>query len=367
MPFDPVEKTRAFLATITLNSRVALLHDDDPDGVCSGVLVTRLLQRAKHLDLTHRQTAPHDPFSSRLVNGLITRGITHVIVCDLSIDKSPTVVKQAEHHFHILSLDHHQLLHDVNSERTTLIKPHLFWNGKDPAKYCTSKLAYDIGNAIVDLSDSEWLAMTGSISDIATEPWTDWMRTVFTKYHAEMKVDLFQTLFGKVAITINDTIAYDEKLVGDAFDTVFKAKTPQDVLNSPLKTYHDAIQAEMDKWINEFNKHAEQLPDAKLKILEIDTPYGIRSALISQLSFTHDTKNTLILWQRNGDRVEFSSRNQTGDVPLNDVMREAVAGLLETDGGGHRKAAGGHCNAKDWPDVKQRIINALTARNLPHP
>jgi hypothetical protein len=258
-------------------------------------------------------------------------------------------------------------LHDVNSERTTLIKPHLFWNGKDPAKYCTSKLAYDIGNVIVDLSDSEWLAMTGSISDIATEPWQDWTRAVFTKYHAQLNTDLFQTLFGQVAITINNTIAYDEKLVGDAFDAVLKAKTPHDVLNSPLKTYHNAIHAEMDKWINEFNSHAEHISEAKLKLLEINTPYGIRSALISQLSFTHDTKNTLILWQRNGNRIDFSSRNQTGDVPLHDVMREAVAGLPDTDGGGHRKAAGGHCRTQDWPLVKKRIIDALTARNLPHP
>ncbi len=361
MPFDPVQRTRDFLETITPSSKIALLHDDDPDGTCSGVLATRLLKRSTGKELSHRQVAPHEPFLMGITPTLAARGITHVIICDLSIDRNPDKIKEAEKHFHILSFDHHKLLNDVNSGRTFLIKPHLFWNGKDPSKYCTSKLAYDVGNHITDLSDGDWLALTGSICDIATEPWKDWMQSVFSKYHELLPTDLFTSLFGKVGLTISDALAYETTFDERVFQTVLAAHTPADVIQSPLKQYHDAIQNEINKWIALFKEKADHFPQAHLKSLELNTPYHIRSTLNTILSFTHDKLNTILLYQRRDNVVNFSTRNQSGTVPLNDVLREAIADLPDSEGGGHPKAAGGHCNAKDWPIVKQRITDQLRA------
>ncbi len=227
MAFDPVERTRAFLKTITPTSRVALLHDDDPDGVCSGVLATKLLKRAAGMDFHHRQIAPHEPFTT--------------------------------------------------------------------------------------------------------------------------------------GITISDALAYDTTFDERVFQTVLRAQKPEDVIQSPLKQYHDAIQNEINKWIIRFKEEADYLPEARLKILELHPPYHIRSTLNTILSFTHDTLNTILLYQQRDNVINFSTRNQTGLVPLNDVLREAIAGLSDSEGGGHPKAAGGHCDAKDWPIVKQRITDQLRA------
>jgi single-stranded DNA-specific DHH superfamily exonuclease len=83
-----VNKFKDFINSITKKDRVAVIHHTDPDGVCSGVIISKLVERArkKKIDLRINQKGNIHHITDRTLKKLKSKEINKVIITDLTVD-----------------------------------------------------------------------------------------------------------------------------------------------------------------------------------------------------------------------------------------------------------------------------------------
>lgn len=349
-----------FVKGISKEDKVGLFYDGDPDGVCSGSLVATALKRIHDKELTISLSSSRTNYGITFehTEALRKAGVTKVITCDNAIEEKPEPVDAIAQFADVLEIDNHAIVGEFKSKNILMIKPQKYVEGINPSRYCTSKMAYDLFSRHCDLSDRDWIAVTGSISDIATEPWMDWVKSVFDKYGWEMKDDLFKTVPGQVAIYINDAICFDMKNIDEAFNAVLESKSAQEVMDSSIKNYHDAVETEIQKWVSDAKENAEWHEDLKLMFYEVNPKYKIKSALSTILGLKYYDW-TIILAAPDGDTMTISARSNTSKVAVNKLLQVAFEGLPGAVGGGHVPAAGGACKVSDYPKFKENVLKLI--------
>ncbi|MBI4450619.1 DHH family phosphoesterase [Candidatus Woesearchaeota archaeon] len=354
----PFERAQEFIKALKPEDRVAIIHDNDPDGISAAVILSKLISslRGKPPDLVMHQNGGDKHITPATLKILKDNMINRLITADLSVDGDPASIHVAETFARILAIDHHRTMHDINSSTTILLRPE-FFSEVAPNKYCTAKLAYDLANSIRPFPELDWLAVVGSIADIAYEPWMDWINEVFTKYKQKMRKDPFDSAFGKIADYISLTESYNEKLVPLCYTTLFNAKTPSDVLKSKLKQYHGIMRQEQQRWIRAMPKKAERHGD--IIFYHVQSKHHLKGNISTLLSLKHP-HTTFILYDFREGIASVSSRRHDGTVKLNEVLNSATYGLPGAKGGGHVPAAGARLRAQDWPVFKERVLKLLS-------
>jgi len=360
-----IDRFTDFFRDLTPEDNIALIHDGDPDGICSAAIVARVLTKLKlkpTLVLSHGGAKLFTDEEIRLLKKI---NITKVITTDISFDEEPSRVKQVERFAYLLIIDHHALFHDINSKKTILFKPQLFLEGSNPAKYCSSKLVYDYGNKVADVSDADWIAAVGLISDIGADLFSTFVRNVFKRYRLKPPrislknyQQLFETKLGKVSIAINNALVYNPKNAKLAYRIVRDARNYNDVLNSPLKKYHDAIQNEIDTYEKNFMKRATIYPELELALYEIPSKYNVKSALCTILALKY-THLTIILYTRTNGIVRVSTRRNDYRVDLSGVLSAITKHVPGMQGGGHIPSAGAVVPTSHFELFKKLLLEKL--------
>jgi len=162
-----VNRFKKFITSITSKDRVAVIHHTDPDGVCSGVIISKVVERirGKKIDLRINQYHAAHRILDETIKQLKKKKINKVITTDLATDEDPINIRKLAKFADILIIDHHPVLHKFPLKNVIVIKSKLI---SSKAPYCASKMCYDLGSLVKDVSDLDWLAVVGSIGDIAT-------------------------------------------------------------------------------------------------------------------------------------------------------------------------------------------------------
>jgi single-stranded DNA-specific DHH superfamily exonuclease len=352
-----------FMRGIKPHDRVALLHDKDPDGVSAGVIIARTLVRLRGRGPDLRLNAPRNVYSltPEHVKTMRRKRISVLIVADISADHEPQLVRKVSRFARVILIDHHKLYTKFKERNILVIKPQLLQSRLEPAGWCTAKFAYDLGSRLVDLSDCDWLAATGSIADIATRQWKPWLAATMRRHKVKPNKDLFKTTFGRTAVTINNALVYSLGKMPQVFRICFNARKPDDVLRSPLRRYHGRIEREINKWVKQMPRKAEQWPERQLVIYTVTPDYNIKSTLSTILALKHP-HTTLILLSRDGPLLSISARRNDKKVAMNNLLECAIAGIKGASAGGHIPAAGGRLPAKDVVRFKKQILHCLAIR-----
>jgi single-stranded DNA-specific DHH superfamily exonuclease len=350
----------AFIDAITPEDKVGLFYDDDPDGVCSGSLVVTALERFRNNKITLALSSDRGKYgmTEEHVKKFKKAGITKVITCDNAIEEHTEPVEAIAKFADVLEIDNHAICGSFKSPRILMMKPQLYVEDIDYSKYCTSKLVYDLFSRHGDLRDRDWVAVTGCITDISTEPWMAWIKTVAKKYRIKLQKDKFKTEFGRVGIYINDAISYNPKNVAEALRETLAARNPKELLNSSLKKYHAEVEAELRKWIDALKTRGEWYPDLSLVFYQVAPKFRIKSALSTILGLNYPHL-TLVIASPEGTNMTLSARRGDKTIAVNRLFQLALEGLPGAAGGGHIPAAGGACKVKDFPKFKNRVIELL--------
>lgn len=352
-----IEKIDRFIKELNSNTKIALLHDADPDGVCSAVIFAKAIERLRNKKINYIIKQKHNDIaiSDETIKKLKQLKPDWLVITDKSVDTNPKSVKEAEKYCCLLIFDHHKILADLNSERTIFAKSHYFGLKIDPSYYPTTKLVYDTFSKYTDLTDLDWIAAVGIIADYAQKEWKDFLNKVFEKYKVEKGSNYFDTPIGKVSALIASADAYGKP--EDAFEILYNTKSYQEMHKSKLKEYQMTVQKEIDRILDEFDSKAEKYDD--FYYYEINSPYLLNSRISTIVSMKEPNK-TFIVLQREGDYYTISTRRQDKKIALNELLAKAVEGLTNASGGGHVAAAGGKFLAKDMDIVKKRIIEMLS-------
>ncbi len=353
-------KFDAFIKKITPSDVLGLFHDADSDGISSGALVATAIQRIRGRlpDVRLFPAGASHTIRDEDVANLRKAGVTKFISCDVALDNMPEVAEKIASFADVLIIDHHALYKPFKAKNILLIKPQLYTDLPKPSQYCTSKMAYDLFSRHVNLEDKDWLAVAGCISDIAVEPWKEWVKSVFKKYNLPMNKDLFKTKLGQVGIYINDTASYDTNEIHKAFTAAVEAKTFKELLDSPIKKYHAIIEKEIIKWTKHIKTKGEWHPELKLVFYQVTPKYSVKSAVTTILGLKYK-KEIIVVSAPEHNKVTISLRCNDQHVAVNNLLVEALKGLPDASGGGHIPAAGGRCNVKDYPTVKDNIMRLL--------
>jgi len=353
---DVIQRIDSFVASLTKETKIALLHDTDPDGVCSAVLFSKAIERLRGKTIDFRILQKHNDVSitKESVEILKESKPDWLIITDKSVDNNPTTVKDAEKYCKIIIFDHHKILADMNSEKTIFAKSQLINPDIEGVFYPTTKLVYDIFSKYADLTDLDWMAAVGIIADMAQKQWITFLDSTFAKYDLHKGTNYFDTPIGKVSalISIADTCGKSE----EAFDVIYESKTYKDVHNSKLKEYKYNVQKEIDRLLEEFDAKTERYKE--LCYYEIESPYVLNS-MISTILSMRDKNTTIVVVQKIGDECNISARRQDNKIGMNSMLAKAVEGLSNATGGGHWPAAGGKFWAKDKDLVKKRILEMI--------
>jgi single-stranded DNA-specific DHH superfamily exonuclease len=348
-----LEKVDSFLRDITPQDKVCIIHDTDPDGVCSAVIMAKCIERLRgnKIDLRIPLDKKQYGLTDSMIKKIKQKKITKLITTDFSAEHNIPALKEIEKQADILVVDHHKLYADYKSSKTILYKPQYFTT-IEPSTYCTAKLAYDAASRVTDVKDLDWMAAAACIADIATAPWKSWLAAVFKKYKVAPKKNQFQTDIGQVAVTISSAEVYDTKLVPKCFDIFYTAKKPKDIINSSFGKYKRIIDKELNKHLKLFEKKAEKHGD--LRLYEFASKYRIHSPLSTILGLKHPHK-TVIIINTGFPKAAVSARRHDRKVAVNTLLENAVKGIPDSNAGGHTPAAGGGFPKKYLKTFKARI------------
>lgn len=351
-----IQRTEQFLRDITTEDKVCIIHDTDPDGVCSAVIIAKCIERlrGKKIELHIPLEKEEYGITSRMIKQIQKHKITKLITLDFSAEQNLPVIKKLEKQADILVIDHHKIYADYKSSKTILYKPQYFTK-IEPSTYCTAKLAYDLTSRITDVSDLDWMAAAASIADIAAAPWKEWLAQVFKKYKMKITKELFKSELGKVAAIISSTEVYDVRLIPKCYEIVYKTKKPKDLFKSKLGKYNNIIDDELNKHIRLFKTKAKR--KGELRVYEMSSKYRIHSPISTLLALKYPRKTIIIINKKN-KIIAVSARREDSKVAVNKLLENAIKGFKGANAGGHTPAAGAGFHKKYLKKFKERIWNS---------
>lgn len=350
-----INRFREFISSTAPEDRVAVIHHTDPDGVCSGVIISKVIERARgrKIDLRINQNHAAHRILDETIIQLKKKRINKVITTDLAADEDPAAIKRLAGFADILVIDHHPVLHKFPLKNIVIIKSALI---SDAGPYCASKMCYDLGNTVADISDLDWLAVVGSIGDIATGPWKKWVSSVFKKHCVKLNNNLFDTEFGEISKIISSAETFSHKNVKECFEVLYSAKDYKSVLKSGLGRFKKKIDAELDYHTQHLNNLA--YVDKDLIYYEIRPRYNIKSPLSTILGLKYPAR-TVFIADITKNPVRVSARSQKIKVAVNKVLVSAIKGIDDAYGGGHAVSSGAVVPKKDYHKFKERIFKYL--------
>src|SRR3989338_3386777 len=219
---DVIKRIDEFVNSLDKDTKIGLIHDTDPDGICSGVLFNKAVERIRYRGVDFRIKQKHNDvgLTRETLDEIKSLKPDWVVVTDKAVDSDPVMFHEAEKYCKFLIFDHHRILADLNSEQTIFVKSQYINPKIDGSLYPTTKLVYDLLSKHVDLTDLDWIAAVGVISDMAQIQWTDFLDTVFAKYNVAKGTNYFDSSIGKVSGLISTA------------DTCGKSDESFEVLNS---------------------------------------------------------------------------------------------------------------------------------------
>ena len=349
---------------ICVTDCIAILHDTDPDGICSAVITAKAIERlrARPVDYIIHQDHGDVGITEQTITFLKKNKVNVLITVDKPIDQDPLTVQRCEEICEILVFDHHKYINDISSERCFFIKPHMFAPPEiDDSQYPTSRMVYDLFYPAVDIKDTDWIMAVGVIADAAYKTWKFAIDGVFERYRITKTEDIYKSQLAGVSKIITSTAIVAPQEIDNIFETIYHAKDYQDVLNSPLKKHQEKFDHELTYWIEHVKTKAELYPKQNTLIYYVTPKYSIKSVLSTLLSIKQYPGWTIICAeeQPKTEMINISIRNQSGKVNCIELIRTCTEGLEGASGGGHLPAVGGRIKKKDYKIFHERLLEKM--------
>lgn len=331
-------EAKEFLDNITNEDKVAIIHHDDGDGFCSGIL---------YYDWCKNKNAIVEEFSyeigkSKLKNFDLEK-FNKIILTDLAsgfIAEQLNVISDKK----IFYTDHHPEEGVFPKEVLTFITSK---DGYIPSSRTAGELT----------RLKPFLALIGTITD-SGDLYSE--NEDFINSHLKelgMTLDDFKK---DISSVISNTLSYLDKDYKKAFKLLHKLKSIEDVKN--LKQYADKIEDEIEKFVDEFEEKKEMIASANFYYFE--PVLNVKGPVTGIISHSDHKKIYLFASPKeDGKYISLSARNTSQKPNMAEMLRAGVEGLEEGNAGGHPPAAGGRIRKQDLEKFKQNIREFLESKS----
>lgn len=317
--------------------------DNDPDGLCSFLLLQRYIGRGKGVPIKSFPELTEDYF--RKIDEL---NADYIFILDKPVVSKEFFKRVEEINMPTVWIDHHTIDKSEIPDFVNYYNP-LFNEGKhnEPVTY----LCYKITEKKEDL----WLAVAGCISDHFVPDFY----CEFLKRYLDLgfKTDrpfgiLYNSQIGKVARIFSFALKDRTTNVINMLKFLMKVKSPYEVLdeNSKNRIMHERFN-EIDKRYRKFIEKAKSnVTDAKILFFQYSSDLSISADLSNQLSYLFPEK--IIVVMRVLDIT--TSISVRGENVRKKVLK-ALEGLEGASGGGHENAVGAKIKTEDLEKFKNSL------------
>ena len=310
-----------FLGSLNDADVIALIsHKADLDGIISAKVISQAIEP----DLV--RLVDYAELNAALIEELHRNKVTKIIISDLNFKRREDIFK-LESFASLLIIDHHQFTEDFNSEKT------VFMNAQG---MCAAYLSYYLFSKEQDLKSLEWAVACASLSDWCWKANQRFLFSVFVQYGEKFVAgdeEVKQGKFWEFQYQLYLALIYDKDRIINFYE-VFPTKFGE--LGSLAKNTRE-VQEEVDRALIAFDRD-KKLIDNRY-VWEFSGKFGVRELIINIRSHEHPTA-TFIIYILSKDFIKCSFRRQDRGEDVSILARELVKGFEESDGGGHKAAAG---------------------------
>ena len=373
IPPDKVKDVAEFLSGIK-NKRVAIIHHDDGDGICAGVLAEKIMEnRGNKINQFTTRIVPR--VTDDLYKEVAVLKPELIIMTDFAdkTDKSANRFIE-ELGCDVVIVDHHVWKDYKFHKRVLYANPRV---DIDKDRYTpASAYMYMIGvEACDNFERYNWIASLGTMTDFGVSENEEIVKVALEKYNDLFECgtldnrELFGTTFGSIGNALSSGVSWGG---WEAVDMITEAlslvDSPYEFLDAETKELKKIwsefrkIDTEIDRLVADFfrgyGKDDKSDGKSPVVIYEIKSDYYLKSEISTIISSRVDPEKVVIIWQEYEDEIKISFRNQSGDFNMNEIVSSAVHGL-EASGGGHPKASGANVSKKDFKEFMGRVVRKI--------
>ncbi len=334
-----------FIAKLQSKQGVVIIHDDDPDGICSAVLLSKCCSRIVSANPAVHSTEYGQSLTPKLLRMLRKDDPQAIIFTDVPAIPQ-NLLSEAAEIAEILILDHH---YPENYQKAIYANPRLL---KALAYLPSSYLAFHVATALGLPRTLCWIAGVGVLSDHGVEN----CRQLFTLIRSEFpdlvgnaKVEdvslMDESPLGVLTKTITSaTVASPGQGAQVAFKALNAADTYRDILEGSrpdfrqLREWNQMVEYEFQSVIGDARRSVVRL-GRKVVVYRFQSRLRIKSLVANYLPRLFGDNIVLVI-QKDGKYTHVSLRRGDGNhTDLRSLVQRAIGDIPDASGGGHPEAS----------------------------
>ena len=317
--------------------------DNDPDGLCSFLLLQRYIGRGKGIAI---KSFPE--MSGEYFRRIEELNADYIFILDKPMVSSDFFDQVKNFNIPVVWIDHH------NIEGLKIPKFIHYYNSamKNPKKNePVTYLCYKITNRKEDL----WIAVAGCIFDrFVPDFYSD-----FCKLYPDLTIkseDAFDIYFKSQIGHIVKIFCFGLK---DRITNVIKmtkflteVKTPYDVLEESNKNHEMHIRyRQISKRYNKLIERAKEIAtEDKLLLFQYSGDLSISADISNELCYLFPKKIVIVIYTT-GIKASISGRGKN----VKDLILKSIKGIEGATGGGHENAVGAQVKINDLEKFKEKV------------
>lgn len=336
-----------FIANIPHTSRIVAIHDSDADGVTAGVLWQRAFERAGfasvHRVIPDRERNAWTPANRAIVQ---SSNPAYLFVMDLGSRSEPVVPG-----IPTCFIDHHHP--EGVPDGDTLITAYTW----EPIPN-TSLIIWELVRSIADVSDLDWIAAIGTLSDLGDRAPFELLTEAKRKYTAKYLKEATALINASRRASHYDPEASARALLSHPNPKALVNSTSADV--QQLRNAREEVKADLEQ-----ARKVAPIFAGNVALLKMKSPCQIHP-LIAQ-SWRGRLPKHIVIAANEGylpGRVNFAARSNTANV-LEFLRSQEISAGDGSYGHGHDQASGGSLSIDRWNELLTKLgFSASALSNL---
>jgi single-stranded DNA-specific DHH superfamily exonuclease len=315
--------------------------DNDPDGLCSYLLLRRFIGRGKAVPVKL------NPLSVEYFRRVREFSPDYIFVLDVPEITSEFLDEVEKLNLPVVWIDHHGLMQDLPN----------FVNYYDPVlnKKSSSEPVTALCYQIVGNKEESWLGSIGCISDKFIPDFYKY----FLKKYPELgkKTDLpfeifFETDLGKICRILWNGLKDRTTNVMKMIRFLVNVKSPHEILEETRETsaMHERFKELEEKEISLFEKAKKGYDGGKVFFFKYGGETSMSAALANRISHYFLGK-IIVIAHSKGIRLNLSIRGKK----VREKFMPIISKMENARGGGHEESIGAQFDEKDWEFFKKEV------------
>ena len=336
-----------FVNSLSKEDKIGIITHIDLDGLASGIFMQKILE-SRGLKVQFIEFVNYNP--GALSGAINNKKFDVLLFTDWNADNYPEELEEIRKKARFLVIDHHPKNETLKNKSNFI---------KTVSDYCSAHTLFDLAKKYkyFNTQSFEWLVCASIILDYTWDKSSENFEFIKSIY-PEVKQDasIWNSQPGEIGKAIANALIYYAPNLMKVYELVLNKDL------TPLKKADKVIREEIEERIEKFKKEAEYFEEQKLYFAYGNPEHNIVSVVASKLADEDFRESTVIFVSDINDKkgfVKLSSRNQTGKVDLNKILRKCVEGFENASAGGHFRASAGVIMKKDLDKFKERLLVEL--------